>query len=60
MCICLPLYPVWQVSTYAFFHTPTMVGDEAHFMTRAMVDKFREAAGDPAWVQVGMLSVAAV
>ena len=42
-----------QVNTFAFMHVPTIVdaGGGKMYLTLAMVERFREAAGDPAWVQ---------
>lgn len=40
-----------QVNTYSFMHVPTKKEDRKLILTRVMVEKFREAAADPAWVQ---------
>ena len=41
-----------QVNNFGFWHVPTLDKGVRHIMTHAMVERFREAAGDPAWVQV--------
>uniref|UniRef100_A0A7S0WY69 Alpha-type protein kinase domain-containing protein n=1 Tax=Chlamydomonas leiostraca TaxID=1034604 RepID=A0A7S0WY69_9CHLO len=40
-----------KVNQYGFWHVPTKKAGDYYYMTRAMVERFREAAGDPAWVE---------